>query len=71
MEKLLYKNYKNKGLCFALGRRTPRQNEFENRCKWFLLWGYSDEVNLYTTGYHFETIKDARKWIKENYFVFL
>ncbi len=71
MEKLLYKNYKNKGLCFFLGHRTPRQNEFERRCKWFLLWGYSDGVNLYKTGYYFETIKAAREWIKENYFVFL
>lgn len=66
----LYINYKNKGLCFYLGNRTPR-TEYERGVKYFLLVGETASVELRVTGWHFSTIKEAKNWIKENYFIFL
>ena len=67
----LYGNYKNKGLCFYLGSRTPRNNEYERGMKYFLLVGEPNAVELQVTGWHFSSIKQAKDWVKENYFIFL
>lgn len=65
MYKELYKNYKNKNISFSIGKRTPRRNEYEKGLKYFLI------VNNYTTCYFFDTIKAAKQWIHDNYFIFL
>ena len=67
----LYENYRNKGLCFYLGNRTPRNNEYERGMKYFLLVGETNAIELKATGWHFSSIKQAKDWVKENYFIFL
>ena len=67
----LYDNYKRKGICFYLGKRTPRQNEYERGVKYFLIYGGAHDTILNSTGYCFSTVQEARAWIKNNYFVFM
>ena len=77
MEKILYKNYRNKNLAFKLVRYYPRQNEYEKGLKYRLCVAYGEYnkndplTDYFGTGYCFSTIKEVKAWIKENYFIFL
>lgn len=62
-EKVVYNNFH--GIRFTAGRFTPRNNEYEKGLKYFLI------VNGNNTDYRFSSIPEVRKWIKENYFIFL
>lgn len=65
MEKLLFEDYKGKGLKFTLGTFTPRNNEYERGLRYFLV------VNGFNTDYRFASVKEAKQWVQKNYFVFL
>jgi hypothetical protein len=56
---------KKGGLVFYIGNRTPRRNEYEKGLKYIVFVG-----DIPTSNY-FNTIKAAKQWINENYWMYL
>lgn len=70
------RHFNFKGIHFYIGNYTPRRNEFERGLKYELyiiepLQGSMYPLYTISTGYKFETIKQAKKYAVENYFCWL
>lgn len=59
------RNINIKGIAFYIGNCTPRKNEFERGLKYRLF------VDDLPTDYCFSTIKEAKEFINNNYFIWL
>lgn len=59
------RDIEKRGILFHIGNRTPRRNEYERGQKYALF------VNGIPSGHTFHTIKAAREYIEQNYFLYL
>ena len=58
-------NYPDLCLVFEINNYYPRNNEYEKGLK------YQIAINGYPIGHYFETIKAAKTWIIDNYWIYL